>query len=122
MIGSAHRGPLGRILLGSTGESMLSGAPGGIAVAPLGYADGEQGAGANRSGGGWIGAVLARASGGCRPGRTGERSDSRIHRRGAPSLRPRGSALAAQPEEYEREKENEAESILDEAMEQTRME
>ncbi len=40
VIGSAHRGLLGRIFLGSTGEALLSGAPGPVAVAPAGYADG----------------------------------------------------------------------------------
>jgi nucleotide-binding universal stress UspA family protein len=37
-IGSAHRGPLGRILLGSVGEALLSGTPCAVAVAPAGYA------------------------------------------------------------------------------------
>jgi nucleotide-binding universal stress UspA family protein len=37
-IGSAHRGPVGRILLGSVGEALLSGTPCAIAVAPAGYA------------------------------------------------------------------------------------
>lgn len=39
VIGSAHRGLLGRVLLGSTGEALLSGAPGPVAVAPAGYAE-----------------------------------------------------------------------------------
>jgi nucleotide-binding universal stress UspA family protein len=38
VIGSAHRGQLGRILLGSVGEALLSGTPCAIAVAPAGYA------------------------------------------------------------------------------------
>lgn len=38
VLGSAHRGLLGRILLGSTGEALLSGAPAPVAVAPAGYA------------------------------------------------------------------------------------
>jgi nucleotide-binding universal stress UspA family protein len=38
VIGSAHRGLLGRVLLGSTGEALLSGAPSPVAVAPAGYA------------------------------------------------------------------------------------
>jgi nucleotide-binding universal stress UspA family protein len=38
VVGSTHRGRLGRVLLGSTGESLLSGAPCAVAVAPLGYA------------------------------------------------------------------------------------
>ena len=37
-IGSAHRGSLGRILLGSVGEALLSGTPCAVAVAPAGYA------------------------------------------------------------------------------------
>jgi nucleotide-binding universal stress UspA family protein len=39
VIGSTHRGPIGRVLLGSVGEGMLSGAPCPIAVAPHGYAE-----------------------------------------------------------------------------------
>ena len=119
MIGSAHRGPLGRILLGSTGESMLSGAPGGIAVAPLGYADGEQGlarigVAVDGSAQSWRAlqgaAVLA------------ERANApiRVFTVEEPHHYALGGALSPlSPEEYEREKENEAESILDEAMEQT---
>lgn len=38
VLGSAHRGSLGRILLGSTGEALLSGAPCAVAVAPHGFA------------------------------------------------------------------------------------
>lgn len=38
VLGSAHRGLLGRILLGSTGEALLSGAPAPVAIAPAGYA------------------------------------------------------------------------------------
>lgn len=38
VLGSAHRGLLGRVLLGSTGEALLSGAPAPVAVAPAGYA------------------------------------------------------------------------------------
>ena len=37
VVGSAHRGTLGRILIGSVGEALLSGAPCAIAVAPPGY-------------------------------------------------------------------------------------
>lgn len=37
-VGSAHRGTLGRVLLGSVGEALLSGAPCAVAVAPSGYA------------------------------------------------------------------------------------
>ena len=39
VIGSSHRGALGRVLLGSMGVSLLHGAPCGIAVAPRGYAE-----------------------------------------------------------------------------------
>lgn len=42
VIGSAHRGTLGRVLLGSMGVSLLHGAPCGIAVAPRGYAERSQ--------------------------------------------------------------------------------
>lgn len=37
-VGSAHRGALGRVLLGSVGEALLSGTPCAVAVAPAGYA------------------------------------------------------------------------------------
>jgi nucleotide-binding universal stress UspA family protein len=42
VIGSAHRGRLGRVLLGSVGSALLSGAPCPIAVAPRGYAERER--------------------------------------------------------------------------------
>lgn len=42
VIGSTHRGTLGRVLLGSMGVSLLHGAPCGIAVAPRGYAERSQ--------------------------------------------------------------------------------
>jgi nucleotide-binding universal stress UspA family protein len=38
VVGSTHHGPLGRVLLGSVGERLLSGAPCAVAVAPRGYA------------------------------------------------------------------------------------
>lgn len=38
VVGSGHRGTLGRILLGSVGQALLSGAPCAVAVAPHGYA------------------------------------------------------------------------------------
>jgi nucleotide-binding universal stress UspA family protein len=42
VIGSTRRGALARVFIGSTGESLLSGAPCAIAVAPRGYADRER--------------------------------------------------------------------------------
>ncbi len=41
VLGSTHRGPLGRVFIGSVGEALLSGAPCAIAVAPRGYATRE---------------------------------------------------------------------------------
>ncbi len=41
VIGSTHRGQLGRVVPGSVGERLLSGAPCPVAVAPRGYADTE---------------------------------------------------------------------------------
>lgn len=41
VIGSTHRGALGRVLPGSVGERLLSGAPCAVAVAPRGYAGRE---------------------------------------------------------------------------------
>lgn len=39
VLGSAHRGAIGRVLVGSVGTALLSGASCAIAVAPRGYAD-----------------------------------------------------------------------------------
>ncbi len=38
VVGSSHHGPVGRVLLGSVGERLLSGAPCAVAVAPRGFA------------------------------------------------------------------------------------
>lgn len=38
MVGSSHRSAIGRILIGGTGERLLSGASAPVAVAPAGYA------------------------------------------------------------------------------------
>ncbi|MGH2984590.1 MAG: universal stress protein [Solirubrobacterales bacterium] len=42
VVGSTRRGALGRVFIGGTGESLLSGAPCAIAVAPLGYAERDE--------------------------------------------------------------------------------
>lgn len=42
VIGSTHRGPLGRVLIGSTGELLLSATPCAVAVAPHGFRDRKQ--------------------------------------------------------------------------------
>ena len=39
VIGSTHRGPLGRVVIGSVGEVLLSAAPYAVAVAPRGFRD-----------------------------------------------------------------------------------
>jgi nucleotide-binding universal stress UspA family protein len=41
-IGPSHRGPIGRILAGTTGDRLLSGAPCPVALAPRGYAAAEE--------------------------------------------------------------------------------
>lgn len=41
VVGSGHRGKLGRVLTGSVGESLLRGAPCAVAVAPRGHARGD---------------------------------------------------------------------------------
>lgn len=41
VLGSTHRGPLGRVLPGSVGERVLDGAPCSVAIAPRGLADRE---------------------------------------------------------------------------------
>ena len=38
VVGSTHRGPVGRVLLGSVGANLLQGAPSAVAIAPRGYA------------------------------------------------------------------------------------
>jgi nucleotide-binding universal stress UspA family protein len=42
VLGSSHRGPVGRTFAGSVGESLMQGAPCAIAVAPHGYAERSQ--------------------------------------------------------------------------------
>jgi nucleotide-binding universal stress UspA family protein len=44
VVGSPHRGPIGRVMIGSVATSLLNGAPADVAVAPAGYAESEQGA------------------------------------------------------------------------------
>lgn len=39
VVGSSHRGALGRVLIGNVGGSLLNGAPTDVAVAPKGYAE-----------------------------------------------------------------------------------
>lgn len=39
VIGSPHRGPIGRVMIGSVANSLLNGAPCDVAVAPKGYAE-----------------------------------------------------------------------------------
>jgi len=41
VLGSCHRGKVGRVMMGSVGERLLHGAPCAVAVAPRGYADRE---------------------------------------------------------------------------------
>jgi nucleotide-binding universal stress UspA family protein len=41
VIGSPHRGVLGRVMIGSVANSLLNGAPADVAVAPRGYANSE---------------------------------------------------------------------------------
>jgi nucleotide-binding universal stress UspA family protein len=41
VVGSTHRGAIGRVLPGSVGELLLAGAPCPVAIAPRGYARGE---------------------------------------------------------------------------------
>jgi nucleotide-binding universal stress UspA family protein len=38
VIGSTHRGPVGRVVLGSVGEMLVAGTPAAVAVAPKGFA------------------------------------------------------------------------------------
>ncbi len=42
VVGSTHRGPIGRVLSGSVGQALLHGAPCAVAVAPRGYAAREE--------------------------------------------------------------------------------
>lgn len=43
VVGSPHRGPVGRVLLGSVADGLLHGAPCEVMAAPRGYADAEHG-------------------------------------------------------------------------------
>ncbi len=43
VVGSPHRGPIGRTLLGSVAEGVLHGAPCAVAVAPRGYSEQDRG-------------------------------------------------------------------------------
>jgi nucleotide-binding universal stress UspA family protein len=45
VVGSSHRGPLGRVLAGSVAERLLHGAPCPVAVAPAGYRERPRGTG-----------------------------------------------------------------------------
>lgn len=58
VLGSTHRGRVGRVLPGSVDEMLLSGAPCGVAVAPLGYRD-HQPAGIGAVGAGFDGSAEA---------------------------------------------------------------
>lgn len=40
-VGSTHRGPIGRVVPGSTGERLIHGAPCPVAIVPRGYADAD---------------------------------------------------------------------------------
>jgi len=42
VLGSTHRGPAGRVLVGSVGEALLSGAPCAVAVAPRSWRPSEE--------------------------------------------------------------------------------
>lgn len=41
VVGSPHRGPIGRVMIGSVANSLLNGSPTDVAVAPKGYAEEE---------------------------------------------------------------------------------
>lgn len=43
VVGSPHRGPVGRVLIGSVASSLLSGSPTAVAVAPAGYSEERHG-------------------------------------------------------------------------------
>jgi nucleotide-binding universal stress UspA family protein len=43
VVGSPHRGPIGRTLIGSVAEGVLHGAPCAVTVAPRGYSEGDHG-------------------------------------------------------------------------------
>jgi len=117
VIGSAHHGTLGQVLLGGVGESLLSGAGCGIAVAPLGYA--ESGNGLSR-----IGAAVDGSAQSLRALQAAallaERTEAplRVMTVEEPHHYALGGALSPyDPEEYERFKDQEAENVLDNALE-----
>jgi len=117
VIGSAHHGTLGQGLLGGVGESLLSGARCGIAVAPLGYAESENGL--SRIGVAVDGSAQSlRAVQAATVVAADTETPIRVMTVEEPHHYALGGALSPfDPEEYERYKEQEAESVLDEALE-----
>ena len=71
MIGSWHRSNIGRILVGGTGERLLSGASAPVAVAPAGYTAAARGI--QLLGCGFDGPQEARRALACRPSSRGQR-------------------------------------------------
>ena len=79
VIGSSHRGAVGRVFAGTTAERLLHGAPCPVAVAPRGTARGEE---ISRIAVGWDGS--AEAGGARRRGRDRPRGRRRAARRRGP--------------------------------------
>jgi nucleotide-binding universal stress UspA family protein len=117
VIGSAQRGRAGQVVLGGVGESMLSGAPCAIAVAPLGYAKRENGIG--RIGVAVDGSAQSwRALQGAAVLAGQAKAPLRVLTVEEPHHYVLGGALSPlSPEEYGRYREGEAEGILDKALE-----
>jgi nucleotide-binding universal stress UspA family protein len=116
VIGSAHHGAAGRILLGDVGQAMLSGAPCAVAVAPSGYRDRDQRF--TRIGVAVDGSAqsLRALQGGVA---LAERTEApvRVLTVNEPHHYMLGGALSPlSREEYESYKEGEAERVLDDAL------
>lgn len=117
VIGSARHGQLGEVLLGGVGGSLLSGCNCSIAVAPLGFADGKRQL--DRIGAGVDGTPQSlRALGAAAVLAESAKVPVRVMTVEEPHHYALGGALSPlNPEEYERYKEEEAQGVLDEAVE-----
>ena len=116
VIGSTKRGPAGRIVLGSLGNSLLSGAPCSVAVAPRGYVErrGLERIGAAVDGGSE--SRLAITAAGVIAGKTGKPLEL-LSVMEPPHYALGGLLSDLDKEEYHAYRERETEGILDKATE-----
>ena len=117
VIGSARHGQLGEVVLGGVGGSLLSGCRCAIAVAPLGFANGKRQLG--RIGAGVHGTPQSlRALGAAAVLAESAKTPVRVMTVDEPHHYALGGALSPlNPEEYDHYKEEQAQGVLDEAVE-----